>query len=134
MTRYEGPFEIIQKISAVAYCLRMPASYGMHPVLNIEHLEKYQESPSEFGERPKLTPNRLSFDELPEYEVDQIVAERTRKGRNGRKIPIYHVRYTNYGPEEDTWETKQNLKNAPEVLRDWGKIKALQNKKYRTST
>lgn len=134
LTRYEGPFEIIQKISAVAYHLRMPALYGMHPVLNIEHLEKYQESPSEFGEWPKLTPNRLSFNELPEYEVDQIVAERTRKGRNRRKIPIYRVRYTNYGPEEDTWETKQNLKNAPAVLRDWGKIKALQNKTYRTST
>ena len=91
LTRYKGPFEIIQKISAITYCLRMPASYGMHPVLNIEHLEKYQESPSEFGERPKLTPKRLSFNELPEYEVDQIVAERTRKGRNRRKIPIYRV-------------------------------------------
>lgn len=47
LARYKGPFEIIKKISAVAYC--MPASYWMHPVLNIEHLEKYQESPSEFG-------------------------------------------------------------------------------------
>ena len=133
LTRYEGPFEIIEKISAVAYRLRMPASYGMHPVLNIEHLERYQESPKEFGDRPKIEPNRLSFDALPEYEVDRIVAERTRRGRNGRKIPIYRVRYTNYGPEEDTWETKQNLKNAPEVLRDWEKIKALQKKKYETS-
>lgn len=50
----------------------MPVSYGMHPILNIEHLEKYQESPSEFGEQPKLTLNRLSFDELPKYEVDWI--------------------------------------------------------------
>lgn len=111
----------------------MPASYGMHPVLNIERLERYQESPKEFGDRPKIEPNRLSFDALPEYEVDRIVAERTCRGRNGRKIPIYRVRYTNYGPEEDTWETKQNLKNAPEVLRDWEKIKALQKKKYETS-
>ena len=52
LARYEGPFEIMEKISAVAYRLRMPASYGMHPVLNIEHLEKYQEPPKEFGERP----------------------------------------------------------------------------------
>jgi hypothetical protein len=27
----------------------MPASYGIHPVLNIAHLEKYQASPTEFG-------------------------------------------------------------------------------------
>ena len=52
LTRYEGPFEIMKKISAVAYCLCMPALYGMHPVLNIEHLERYQESPSEFRDHP----------------------------------------------------------------------------------
>ena len=39
------------------------------------------------------------------------------------------MRYTNYGPEGDTWETRQNLKNAPEVLYEWEKVKALQKKK-----
>lgn len=133
LARYEGPFEIIKKISAVAYRLRMPASYGMHPVLNIEHLEKYQESPDEFGERPQLQTSRLNFDELPEYEVDKIVAERTRKGRNGRKIPIYRLQYTNYGPEGDTWETRQNLKNAPEILKKWEEFKTLQKRKPKTT-
>ena len=111
----------------------MPASYGMHPVLNIEHLEKYQESPSQFGDRPQLKTNRPDFDALPEYEVDKIVAERTRKGRNGRRIPIYRLRYTNYGPEDDTWETKQHLKNAPEILDAWNKFKAHQKKKLKTT-
>ena len=128
LAKYDGPFEILQKVSAVAYRLRMPASYGMHPVLNIQHLEKYQESPSEFGERPQLEKNRADFDALPEYEVDRIVAERTKKGRNGRKIAIYRIRYTNYGPEGDTWETKRNLKNAPEILKEWEKLKTLQKK------
>ena len=41
LARYQGHFEIMKKISAVAYRLRMPASYGMHPVLNIQQLEKY---------------------------------------------------------------------------------------------
>ena len=133
LARYDGPFEIIKKISPVAYRLRMPASYGMHPVLNIEHLEKYQELPSEFGERPQLKMERPNFDALPEYEVDRIVAERMWKGRNGRKVPIYRLRYTNYGPDGDTWETRQNLKNAPEVLHEWEKFKALQKKKSRTT-
>ena len=131
LARYEGPFEVMKKISAVAYRLRMPASYGMHPVLNIEHLEKYQESPSEFGDRPQLKTNRSDFDALPEFEVDKIVAERTRKGKNGRRIPIYRLRYTNYGPEGDTWETRQNLKNAPDVLLEWEKFKADQKRKSR---
>ncbi|KLO04366.1 hypothetical protein SCHPADRAFT_800047, partial [Schizopora paradoxa] len=35
LLRYDGPFEILQKISPLAYRLRMPASYGMNPVINI---------------------------------------------------------------------------------------------------
>ena len=67
----------------------MPASFGMHPVLNIEHLEKYQESPEEFGERPKIRMKWMDFEELPEYQVECIVAESWRKGRNSKHIPIY---------------------------------------------
>ena len=44
----------------------MPASYGIHPVLNIAHLEKYQTSPFEFGEQPQKSLNQEDFDDLPE--------------------------------------------------------------------
>ena len=131
LTKYEGPFEIIQKLSSVSYRLRMPASFGMHPVLNIEHLERYQESPEEFGERPKIRMKRMDFKELPEYQVERIVAESWRKGRNGKRIPIYRVRYTDYGPEADTWEPRQNLKNAPAVLGDWINNKASRSRRLK---
>ena len=45
LMRYDGPFKIVKKISLVFYQLHMPASYGIHPVLNIAHLEKYHTSP-----------------------------------------------------------------------------------------
>ena len=53
----------------------MPQSYGIHPVLNIMHLERYQPSPDEFGNRPAKSLNRADFDELPEYEVEMIIAD-----------------------------------------------------------
>jgi hypothetical protein len=49
LMKYDGPFEIIQKLSVVSYRLRMPEFYGIHRILNIAHLEKYQPSPTEFG-------------------------------------------------------------------------------------
>jgi len=52
--KYNGPFGIMKKISAVSYRLKMPASYGIHLVLNIAHLEKYQTSPPEFNTIPDL--------------------------------------------------------------------------------
>ena len=49
LIKYDRPFKIIQKLSAVSYQLWMPESYRIHPVLNIAHLEKYQPSPAVFG-------------------------------------------------------------------------------------
>jgi hypothetical protein len=73
--KYNGPFEVMKKISPVSYCLRMLAFYGIHPVLNITHLEKYQASPPEFGVQSQKSLNCKDFNELPEYEVERIVAE-----------------------------------------------------------
>ncbi|KIY45304.1 hypothetical protein FISHEDRAFT_49687, partial [Fistulina hepatica ATCC 64428] len=50
--RYEGPFEITQKLSPITYRLRIPASYKIHPVISIAHLEPYHGSPPEYGTRP----------------------------------------------------------------------------------
>lgn len=84
LMKYDGPFEINERISDVAYRLRMPALYGMHPVLNVAHLEKYNESPDELGIRPKRDLHRADFEDLPEVDVDRIVAERQKKGCSGR--------------------------------------------------
>ena len=82
--KYDGPFEVIQKLSPVSYRLWMPASYGIHPILNIAHLEKYQSSPAEFGDCPIKNLNWEDFNELPKYEVERIITERKKNGRNGR--------------------------------------------------
>ena len=121
--KYEGPFEVIWKLSPVSYQIRLPASYGMHPIINIAHLEKYEESPAEFGSRPKKSLEREDFDLMEEFEVEKIVEESTRKGRNGRRIPIFKTRFVGYGPEDDEWLTKTQLRNAPEKMLEWEKDK-----------
>ena len=37
LMKYDGPFEIIQKLGTVSYWLWMPESYRIHPILNITH-------------------------------------------------------------------------------------------------
>jgi len=81
--KYDGPFEVIWKLSGVSYQLQMPESYGIHPTLNIMHLEKYQLSPVKFSNQPTKSFNWADFDKLPEYEVEKIIAEHHKKGRNG---------------------------------------------------
>jgi hypothetical protein len=134
LMKYDGPFEIIKKISPVSYRLRMPASYGIHPVLNIAHLEKYQTSPPEFGERPQKSLNREDFDDLPEYEVERIVAERRKKGRNGKRILQYLTRFKGYSEEFNEWLSENQLKNAPEPLELWKKEKEQLRTKQKESS
>jgi hypothetical protein len=62
LIHYDRPFEIIGKIIPVTYRLRIPASYGMHPVINIAHLELHKSSPEDM--------NSDNFNNLPEFEVD----------------------------------------------------------------
>ena len=49
LMRYDGLFEIIRKLSPVTYQLRLPTSYGIHPILNIAHLEEYKQLPPSLG-------------------------------------------------------------------------------------
>lgn len=115
--RYDGPFEIMEKISPVAYRLRLPSSYGMHNVLNITHLERYQLSPTELGPRTDRDKQRQGKAAI-EWEIDGIIAE-TRRKRGQRRVPYYRVRYAGFGPEHDEWIPRSWLRNAPSILRDW---------------
>ena len=60
-------YEVMEKISASAYRLRLPASYQGHPVLNIAHLEPYVSESGIAIDRPKIHGTRLSFEELEEF-------------------------------------------------------------------
>ena len=123
--KYNGPFEIIQKLSAVSYRLRMPESYGIHPVLNIAHLEKYQPSPAKFGNRPTKSRNCADFDELPEYKVEMIIANCRQKSRKGRYVVEYLTRFKGYNANLDKWLNLRQLRNAPKVLEVYKKWKLL---------
>ncbi|KAF8875864.1 hypothetical protein CPB84DRAFT_1689434, partial [Gymnopilus junonius] len=107
-------------LSPVTYQLRLPVSYGMHPIINIVHLEKYTASPSNFGLHTTKAPMRDFFDNWPEVEVQEILEERLRKTKGGKKrIREYKVRFIGYRPEDDEWLTKQGLRNVPEILQKW---------------
>lgn len=123
LMRYDSPFEILRKLSPITYQLRMPASYGIHPIINITHLEAYHKSPPEFRERPTKRLNRSDFEEEPKDDVEAIVGERLRKVGKGRRIREYKTRWEGYGPEFDEWLPAARLKNAPIVLKAWMEAK-----------
>jgi hypothetical protein len=100
----------------------MLASYGIHPIINIAHLEKYQPSLAEFGNRPTKNLNREDFKALPEYKVDKIITEHRKRSKNGRKIIQYLTQFKGYTADSDEWLTSSQPKNAPDILEQWKNI------------
>ena len=119
--RFEGPFEIIDKLSDITYRLRIPHEYDIHPVLSIAHLEKYISSPEEFGKRDKLEPLREKQKVTEEYEIIEIVKERRIK-KNKKYYKEYLCNWKGYGIT-DEWIPEKNLRNAHKLLTEWKKKK-----------
>jgi len=76
-----GPFEIVKKVSSLAYELKLPSNIGCHPVFHVSLLEPYYEN--EFADRNnrkrkniKLTTDTI--DKVPERIIDM----RTYRGKN----------------------------------------------------
>jgi len=122
--RYEGPFEVTEKVGPNTYRIRLPPDYDIHPVLNIAHLEPYHESPEEFGPRTtkpikKRSPGNVKED----WEVEEIVEERLSDRKvKGRRRLLYRCRWRypdGLVRETDEWIPEKDFNNAPEVLRDW---------------
>ncbi|KAF4619214.1 hypothetical protein D9613_005608 [Agrocybe pediades] len=112
-----GPFEVLEKINPVVYRLRLPDSYPMHPVFNVHHLKKYHVSPAEFGERETL-PSTREFLGSPEYEVEAILGHKLTGRKSGNRR-MYRVRWTGYGPTDDSWISEYDLRNAPTLKREY---------------
>jgi hypothetical protein len=110
--RYDGPFEITERVSPAAYRIRLPHSYGIHPVLSIAHLEPY---------RPDLTQERTDLEPLrrdpEEFEVEEIVDQRRERHRKRYRL-MYQCRWKGYGVT-DEWIPESDLRNAKEVLDAW---------------
>jgi Chromo (CHRromatin Organisation MOdifier) domain len=109
-----GPFEITEIISLTAFRIYLPDTYPMHNVINIQHLMKYY---SKIRLAHSLANPRdclKSSEEFKEFEVDKIVDKQKQKGKS-----YYKRRWKGFNTENDTWQTAQDLRNAPELLKEW---------------
>ena len=111
--RYVGPYEILERISPVAYRLALPPSLlEIHDVFHISQLRKCLASPESVLEThsPKLRPN-LSYVEKPVRVLDQ-------KEKVLRTKTIRYVKMSwNDQTGEATWEPEDEMREKyPELF------------------
>jgi hypothetical protein len=106
-----GPFKILEKLSDRAYRLELPENLKIHNVFYVGLLSKVKEDES----RPILRePGPLEIEGEEEYEVEEIIdSEQRPEGW------FYRVKWKGYGPESNTWEPKDNLGHAQDILKKY---------------
>ncbi|KAF8748302.1 hypothetical protein RHS01_10955, partial [Rhizoctonia solani] len=108
-----GPFEILEKISSHAYCLKLPETLKIHDVFYVGLLSKVHENPSQpFPERPP--PETIEGEE--EYEVEQIIDSKRQRGKW-----FYLIKWKGYGPEDNSWEPEELLEHSQEEIQRFNK-------------
>ena len=111
--RYDGPFEIVEKLSPVTFRLKWPRRLTrIHPVFHASKLIPYHEAeiPGQKGPGPQP----VTVDQHEEWEVEKILSSR----RFRRKLQ-YLIRWKNCGPEMDSWEPAEHLANAPKLIAEY---------------
>ncbi|MBW0577997.1 hypothetical protein O181_117712 [Austropuccinia psidii MF-1] len=113
--RWLGPFPILNKVSTHAYHLKHPSQWRfIHPVFHISLLKPVKTStiPNTHQEPPPP----MIMEEEEEWEVSQILYSKLKRGKLW-----YLVEWKGFSQdsERSTWEPTENLKNCPELVKEF---------------
>jgi hypothetical protein len=112
LKRY-GPFQIIKKVSPMAYQLSLPMTWGIHNVFHVSLLLPYQET----------TQHRLNFSQPPpdlikgeaKYEVEAICNHQNFRRSHTLQ---YLIKWQGYPESDNTWELADNV-HTPDLLKEY---------------
>ena len=104
--RYVGPFEILERIGALAYRLALPPNLSqVHNVFHVSMLKKYMSDASH-----KIDYVDLEIREDMSYvEVPLKILDTKQKVLRTKTIPMVKVLWRNHALEEATWELESEM-------------------------
>ncbi|MBW0558016.1 hypothetical protein O181_097731 [Austropuccinia psidii MF-1] len=113
--RWLGPFPILKKVSTRVYHLKLPSQWkSIDPVFHISLLEPVKTSA--IPNRNQEPPPQIIIEEEEEWEVSQILDSKLKSGKL-----CYLVEWKGFSQDSErfTWEPAENLKNCPELVKDF---------------
>jgi hypothetical protein len=113
LPRRIGPFQIKERIGAVAYRLDLPTTMKIHDVFHVDLLLPYKETEA-YG-TPYTRPPPVIDQGEEEYEVESIINVK-RRGR-GCKLQ-YLVKWKGYPSHDNSWVDHNDL-HAPDLLKEY---------------
>jgi Integrase zinc binding domain/Integrase core domain/Chromo (CHRromatin Organisation MOdifier) domain len=104
--KFYGPFEILEKIGAVAYKLNLPAGSLIHPVFHVSQIKKCR------GNVKDVVVNLPVYSPGGKLQIEPltILDRRLVKRKNMAATEIL-VKWSNLDDEEATWEDYEYIRN-----------------------
>ena len=114
--RYVGPYMIEEVVSTNAVKLRLPLSMRIHLVVNMSRIVRYKE---QMKGQKKEEGKPIEVEGVEEWEIEKISNKKKIRG-----VEKYLIQWKGFTAEEDTWERKENLKNAKKLIEEfeWGEV------------
>ena len=108
--KWFGPYEVLEKVGASAYKLKLPKTMkAIHPVFNVSLLKPFKEPAFDSQIKPPPPPPVL-VDNEEEYEVDEILDSRLHRGKLQ-----FLVKWMGY--DEPSWQPESDVVgNADEAI------------------
>ena len=96
--------------------LRLPSLMRIHLVVNISQIVRYKE---QVKGQEKEEGKPVEVEGVEEWEVEKILNKKKIRG-----VKKYLIWWKGFTAEGDTWERKENLKNAEELIEEfeWGEV------------
>ncbi|XP_052197352.1 uncharacterized protein LOC127804520 [Diospyros lotus] len=105
--RYVGPFEILERVGALAYRLALPPQLAsVHNVFHVSMLRKHVPDPQHVIDfQPLELREDLAYEEFPSCILDC-----KEKVLRNRVIPYVKVLWQQHDFEEATWELENEMR------------------------
>jgi len=111
--RFVGPYKVKSIVSMNAIELELSSIVRIYPVVNVSRVQRYT---SQVEEQKKEMPQPMVIEGEEEWEMEKIMNKRRVQGKDK-----YLVRWKGCMVEEDTWESRENLKNASDLVEEFEK-------------
>jgi len=111
--RFVGPYKVKSIVLTNAIELELPSTVKIHPVVNVSRVQRYT---SQVEGQKKEMPQPMIIKGEEEWEVEKIMNKRRVRGKDK-----YLVQWKGCTAEEDTWESRENLKNASDLVEEFEK-------------
>ena len=108
---FVGPYKIKGIVSSNVIELELPKSIKIYPVVNISRIQLYK---LQIEGQKKIPPKPVIIEGVEEFKVERILNKRTVRGKEK-----FLVRWKGYMAGEDTWENRENLENAKELVEEF---------------